>query len=64
MGSGGSSPRGCGQIAKRTQSVPSTGAATRPIKQTGKYLGKLGSLFYYHFFKNFLGMSDLRSNCY
>lgn len=34
MGSGGSSPRGGGQIAKRTHSVPSTGAATRPVKQT------------------------------
>lgn len=42
MGSGGSSPRGGGQIAKRAQSVPSAGAATRPIKQAGKYLGKPG----------------------
>ena len=53
MGSGGSSPRGGGQIAKRTHSVPSTGAATRPIKQTGKYLGKSGFYFYYHLFNIF-----------
>jgi len=46
MGSGGSSPRGGGQIAKRTHSVPTTtGAPTRPNKQTGKYLGKSGFYF-------------------
>lgn len=40
MGSGGSSaPRGGGQIAKRAPSSVSA-AATRPIKQTGKYFRK------------------------
>jgi hypothetical protein len=40
MGSGGSSaPRGGGLNAKRLpSSVPTTGAATRPIKPAGKYL--------------------------
>jgi RP/EB family microtubule-associated protein len=50
MGSGGSSPRGGGQIVKRTQPVPSAVPATRPIKQTGKYLGKFCFYFYCHLF--------------
>ena len=53
MGTGGSSPRGGGQIAKRTHAVPSTGAATRPNKQAGKYLGKSCFYVYYHLFNIF-----------
>jgi len=46
MGSGGSSaPRGGGHIAKRASSVPATAAATRPIKQAGKYFRKFGFEF-------------------
>jgi RP/EB family microtubule-associated protein len=54
MGSGGSSaPRGGGQITKRApSSVSATAAATRPIKQVGKYIWNFGFylILFVHFF--------------